>query len=214
MVRSDGKRYPTPTTFTLAELKIIQPASANDAGRLAAIGRFKQGSEDIWGADLSRRIYLSPQLLDACVLDENGLSILRPGARPNLALTVGWEKMPNKIDAWRKQKVGLARGLRKLLPDPDFDGKEVLIAALDRSVFGTSFQDQSITVSIDMSDSSITTGIRRIARLVEGHARRVLILNSTYQARPDSPADMVEEEPAEVPPEELQLSGSPVEHAA
>jgi hypothetical protein len=192
MVRADGKRYPTPSTLTLAELKIMDKDGANQAGRLAPIGRFIEGSDDTWGADLSRRIYLPPQLLDACVFSADGRAVLAAGMAANPLLTLGWQKMANKVDAWRKEKASRARKLRNMLPSDEFPKRAELLRAIDQGVFGTYFQDGKISVSIDHSTSAITAGIRRSSRLVEAHSRRVLILNSQYQARPDSPNDVLQ----------------------
>ncbi|MBM7793051.1 hypothetical protein [Paenarthrobacter ilicis] len=199
MVRTSGKRANSPDSFTLARL-VPEDSTTGDSERLISIGTMLSGDNRSWAVNLAKRIYLPPQVLDSCVFDAEGRGILRSKNSYNgdySALPIGWQSMPNKIDSWRSEKVRDVRVLRKLLPPKkDFKDRDKIVCALNERALGSSFTDGTISVDIDENTSVITTGIRRISRLVESRSKALLLQYSHYQARPDTPNVLLRDTPA------------------
>lgn len=199
MVRANGKRSNSPDNFTLAKL-VPEESTEGDSDRLISIGAMLPGDNRNWTVNLAKRIYLPPQVLDSCVFDGEGRGILRPKISYNgdySALPHGWQSMPNKLDAWRKKKVADVRVLRSLLPPKkEFKNRDKIVCALNERALGSSFTDGTISIDIDEKTSVITTGVRRVSRLVESRSKALLLQYSHYQARPDTPNVLLRDVPA------------------
>ena len=195
MVRADGKRANSPESFALAKLQELSDGQ-DVSERLIDIGPLRVASEKRWVVNLARRIYLAPQLLDACVLSSDGKSSITSSLKSDDSLAEGWQKMPAKLKAWRGDRLAAAKEISKLLPakSEDFLEQPLVIQALQQSAFGSDFSNGRIDLKVDGSGNA-QFGIRRIQRLVEAHAKALLLQYSHYQARPDSPNDLTRDNP-------------------
>lgn len=205
MVRSRGKRAHSPLTFTLAKLvipeAIVEEQPETEEGqavkkklpdRYRSVGRFKWESEQDWVIDLTKRISLFPELLDACVLTDDGGCVLSQSMVVPMGMSQGWENRVAKLDAWRKGKVAEARRLTSLLPSDFTGGKRAkVVTALSGGVLGLgSVAGGFLKQEIDIKNNCLSASIRRHSRLVEDHAKALLLLSSQYQARADTVGEL------------------------
>jgi len=192
MVRSNGKRGSgqEPDTFTLARL-VNRKDHLENHPRLIHFGNFRADAPDQqFYADLGDRIYVAPNILDACVLSSDGSSIVIPAPTVDASIPPAWQEKTRALEAWRLSK--LAELNQLIAPLPDFASKSEVIDALRQRAFGAVFVDGYATVHID-GPGAISFGVHRVARLVESHAKALLIRLSQYQARPDTPAELTRE---------------------
>lgn len=195
MVRSDGTRSNKQSHFTLAEVRRMEPEQSGEDGRWVRIGRLVEGEASMWGVDMAKRLSIPTQFLDACVLDPDGRAVLRPAFDVDPAASQGWSRVPSKLVSWRKDRIGAAAALTKLLPK-GFEGRESVRHALQMGVLGPEFVSGQIAATMNENKGVIDAQIERDCRLVESHARAVLQRWAAYLARPDSPGDLFGRESA------------------
>ncbi|QZN85421.1 hypothetical protein [Cellulomonas sp. C5510] len=188
VVRKAGERANAPAVFTLAQLEEIDSPAETESGRLLPVGRLVHDSDASVAANLAKRVYLPPQVLDACVISDDGLSRFPLSMSHPGALTAGWVKRPAKLQNWAKGRVAEARKLIDLLPSAkEFPERDQVAQRLYEAAFGPSFVEGSISLTVDRA-GAVVVGVRRVSRLVESHAKALLVQFSQYQSRPDVPA--------------------------
>lgn len=197
MVRKGGFRQNSPDSFTLAKLEETEE-NKERGPRLIRVGVIDADDDRVWAVNLAKRVYVQPQLLDACVLDADGRARITStsGEKPDSSsMTPGWQKMPGRLETWRRRIAEGVGELTSLLPDDvPIEHKNTIVAALQERALGTCFTSGVIRVSIE-EDGTLEAGIRRTCRLVEAHAKTLLMQYSHYHARPDRPNDLIRDEP-------------------
>jgi hypothetical protein len=191
IVRKDGERSNAPDTFTLAMLEGPKPGTspANVGGRLLPVGTLRSDTTDIMSVNLARRVYLPPQVLDACVISTDSSAKFNNSMSHPHAITAGWVKRPSKLKTWAKGRVDAAKQSIELLPEPaDFDAHAVISERLYEAAFGPNFVEGLVSLTVNAKTGAVTMGVRRVSRLVESHAKALLVQLSQYQSRPDTPA--------------------------
>ena len=191
MVRRDGRRTDSGRPFVLAKLEEQPRGSTTNENRRVEIGAILD-DDRIWCAKIKSTIYLSPQLLDACVLSPDGRARLRPVSSIAPHPSAGWEKMHTKIDAWCKARLAEARRTTDLLPtESPFEGRDAVIAALRERAFGQMFVDGRISLTVSEHGQAVVAGIRRVASLTGDRARALLVQLSQDASRPDVSSELL-----------------------
>jgi len=192
MVRKSGERGHSPDAFTLAILEEEPRLPTNSNPRLFPVGHLSPESEKRMFANLARRIYLPPQILDACVLSNDGFSRITKSLSNPRALSAGWAKRPGKLRDWAKGRLKAAETSITMLPSVEvFPNRGEIAARLYEASFGPLFVDGAITLEVKPDTGAVTFGLRRVSRLVESHAKALLVQLSQYQSRPDTPAEIM-----------------------
>ncbi len=191
VVRKDGERSNAPAAFTLALLEETTSPTETPSSRLLPVGRLHHESEHSVVVNLAKRVYLPPQVLDACVISNDGSARFPLSMSHPQALTAGWVKRPAKLRTWAKGRVAQAREDIDLLPAAkDFPDRDKVAQRLYEAAFGPNFVDGLISLTVN-STGAVVIGVRRISRLVEPHAKALLVQFSQYQSRPDVPAHIM-----------------------
>ncbi|MDU0346470.1 hypothetical protein RWH44_12260 [Microbacterium sp. KSW2-29] len=192
MVRKNGERAHAPTAFTLAMLEEEPRITDGSAARLFPVGTLRPETKARLFANLARRIYLPPQVLDACVLSTDGSSKINKSLANPHALSAGWAKIPKKLRDWTASRVKTAEASIVLLPAKDQFAERAQVAErLYEAAFGQLFVDGTISLQVTADTGAVTFGVRRVSRLVEAHAKALLVQLSQYQSRPDTPAEIM-----------------------
>lgn len=191
VVRKVGERSNAPAAFTLAVLEEATSLTETSSNRLLPVGRLRHDSEQSLVVNLAKRVYLPPQVLDACVISNDGSARFPVSMSHPQALTAGWVKRPAKLRTWAKDKVAEARASIDLLPAAEiFPDRDKVAQRLYEAAFGPNFVDGLIALTVN-STGAVVIGVRRVSRLVESHAKALLVQFSQYQSRPDVPAHIM-----------------------
>lgn len=194
IVRKDGERSNAPEAFTLAMLEPRDDVGedAAEGSRLLPVGRLRPDSPNVMSVNLGKRVYLPPQILDACVISHDGSAKFRASMAHPDALSAGWAKRPSKLRTWVGRRVDAASANIDLLPAPaDFGAHGEISQRLYEAAFGPAFVTGLISLTVDASTGAVSMGVRRVSRLVEAHAKALLVQLSQYQSRPDTPANIM-----------------------
>jgi hypothetical protein len=187
IVRKEGGRTNSPDNFTLAKVVPCPDTGGKPLGsKYFKVGKLIATGQAEWAVDLTKRIYVPTEILDACVLSADGSATLTTTATTVTCVSEGWIKRVGKLESWREHKVAAAEELLGKLPDtfvgPDRTAVEESIVA---SVLGACFSEGVLSGHIDAATGDITVNLRRHGRLVEDHAKALLVLASQHQSRPD-----------------------------
>lgn len=204
MVRKNGERAHSPVSFTLAMLEEEPKQSPGSGSRLFPIGYLRPDTEARLFANLARRIYLPPEVLDACVLSNDGTAKINKSLAHPHALSAGWGKRPRKLRGWANRCIESAESSVALLPPTEqFAHRDSIADRLYEAAFGPLFVDGTITLTVNASTGAANFGVKRVSRLVESHAKALLVQLSQYQSRPDTPSEIMRHT---MPPESMKVA--------
>jgi hypothetical protein len=195
MMRIDG-RTNASSSLTLALVKerpVNERASEKEQENMSSggekyvsLGQYDPAGDVDWVVDLTKTIHVSPQLLDACVLNADGRSLMPMAGYLSAGLSDGWAKRAKGLHRWRGQKVKEAQELDKLVPkDVKGDDRRALQSAMFANLLGPGCATGEVQGTIDIKKQVVEASIVRVSRLVTHDAGALLVLASQHQARPD-----------------------------
>jgi hypothetical protein len=168
MVRGEGKRAPELTHTTLAKVYKTE----NDGKPLFSefeLPYFDRNG-DTYAVNLGRVAYPRAVIVDACVLNEDGRSILHLQAAPAMRLLPHWRKRQAEL-----KKIGVALFKRV--------GRVKAGALTDDAIIGHYSGDPFKPTRVDAGAQAIEWDCCRIGRVGEPYARALLVRFNQYQAR-------------------------------
>jgi len=169
MVRAKGKREPELTHMILAKL-LERPATEHDLFSEFELPYYRPESDTSAAVALSRIAYVRAVILDACVLNDDGVSRLDLRRDPPAALLPHWQTRSNEL-----RKVG------KMLFDRTGRAKAGTLD--EKAITGHYRNDLFEPVLVDRENQRIEWDCARIGRVGEPYARALLTRFSQYDAR-------------------------------
>lgn len=182
-IRADGQRAYAPKTFSLAKI-LVKPAEYKPRSSEFELPLHELASGDRWFLSTVTRIQISPDVLDATVVDAEGRSVLRPSMEAGYTATPGFAKRIQKIANLCRDILAKYSGSAELVLENGCLSAPSLIDVITAGYLADFRVSNEADSSIDLEEQSIAFGIKRVARLNEVTAGVMLRRMSDHHNRP------------------------------